>query len=106
MRSWFLLTFILVFASAARADLIQWDNFLSLEDKQFNSTFIYDRPIENPDYFVFARIYGVTVVADDMIVICDVEDRGIGTSIKCNDINSSKITYNFFFSGLITTSQD
>ena len=105
MRSWLIILAILLIAPFAKAELVYWDNFVNLDDKRFNVTFVYDKPIENSDYFVFALARGVTVVADGKVVNCKIEDRGIGTSIICEKINASRITYNFFYADPIQESQ-
>jgi len=105
MRSWLIILAILLIAPFAKAELVYWDNFVNLDDKRFNVTFVYDKPIENSDYFVFALARGVTVVADGKVVNCKIEDRGIGTSIICEKINASRIVYNFFYADPIQESQ-
>src|SRR3989344_7613911 len=105
MRPWLFVLAVLLIIPLSKAELVYWDNFVNLADKQFNITFIYDKPVEDSDYFAFAQITNVAVMADDKPTQCDVEDRGIGTSITCKGINASKITYNFFYAESIPTSQ-
>lgn len=105
MRSWLIVLSFLLITSISKAELIYWDNLVNLDSREFNITFIYDKPVENSDYFAFARIANVVVEADEGIAQCDVEDRGIGTSVICNGINASRITYKFLFAESIPTSQ-
>ena len=105
MRPWLFVLAVLLIIPLSKAELVYWDNYVNLDDKRFNVTFVYDKPIENSDYFVFALARGITVIADDKVVNCKTEDRGIGTSIICEKINASRIVYNFFYADPIQESQ-
>ena len=105
MRAWLIVLSLLLITSISKAELVYWDNLVNLETREFNITFLYDKPVENSDYFAFARITNVLVTGDDRTAQCEVEDRGIGTSIVCDSINASRITYKFMFAETIPTSQ-
>ena len=65
MRPWLFVLAVLLIIPLSKAELVYWDNYVNLDDKRFNVTFVYDKPIENSDYFVFALARGITVIADD-----------------------------------------
>ena len=95
MTKW-LLAFLFL-PALAFADLSEWTTDISLnDDRSADWTVVlrYNESITKSDYFLLSRIQNVQVLADDMPVQCSVLED-IGTSILCDDVKASKMTYKF-----------
>lgn len=84
-------------ATIAHAGL-EWNvEVLINEDDSVDEKIIlnYTENIERSDYFVFAKISDVKVFADEKLINCKIDERELGTSITCDNLNASLIKYEF-----------
>ena len=91
----FALFFLVSFSNAVKInELITDINIDDYSSAEFFVTFKYDENVEKSDYFTLSKIGSVEVRVNDEIIECSVREN-FGTSIICDDINTSEITYNF-----------
>lgn len=89
--------FALLLPSIALADLLEWSTDISLNDDRsadWTVSLKYNETASKSDYFVLSRIENVRVFADDLPVQCAVSGA-VGTTILCDNIQASRITYKF-----------
>ncbi len=92
-----LLFALLLLPSLTFAGLTEWSTDISLNDDRnadWIVVFRYNESVTKSDYFVLSRIQNVQVLADDAPVQCSLLED-VGTSILCNNIKASKVTYKF-----------
>lgn len=95
MIKW-LLAFLFL-PALAFADLSEWTTDISLnDDRSADWTVVlrYNESVTKSDYFLLSRIQNVRVLADDVPVQCSVVED-VGTSILCDGVKASKVTYKF-----------
>jgi hypothetical protein len=93
----FMLSVLFITPTALAAPLSDWTVEVSINDDKsvdWNVVMTYNENVQKSDYFVFASITNVHVFADDMPIECDVT-ADVGTTILCNGIDASKLTYKF-----------
>ncbi len=82
----------------ADPNLNSWNTSISLDvdrDAIFEVEFEYNETITEHEYFVRADIRDVRVYINDQRTECDVQEKNIGTTIKCTNIEAQKIRYVF-----------
>ncbi|MCD6381644.1 MAG: hypothetical protein J7L43_01535, partial [Candidatus Aenigmarchaeota archaeon] len=62
---------------------------------------VYPNPVEMSNIFVLADVSFVSVYANDKKLDCSINTQSLGTSIICNNVNSSEIEYKFKIYGLV-----
>lgn len=96
MKKLLALVFFL-FPALAFADLTEWNADISLNDDRsadWTVSFRYNETVSKSDYFILSSIENVRVLADDTSVQCSVTEK-VGSTILCDNIHASKITYKF-----------
>jgi len=88
------------------ANLENWDIEASLSGDVvfFKVTLEYDDYVTRSDYFMLTKLGNVHVFADNREIKCSVSEKGIGTSILCENIYAKKIVYEFVAYDLIKKS--
>lgn len=102
-------SFLFVISLAHAVGVEEWSTEVSVENDRSTEWIVslaYKENVTRSDYFVLARVTGVEVKADGSFIDCSVTDRGLGTSIVCENINASKVTYRFRALGLVNALQD
>ena len=66
----------------------------------------YDENVTRSDYYVLADIVNFEVFANEERIMCSASERGLGTSILCEDINTREIEYRFKVRGIISISDN
>lgn len=90
--------FFVMLASSTHAALTDWTVDISLNDDKTSDWLItlqYDTPVDKTDYFVFARLTDYEVFADGAPLTDCTYKFDFGTSIQCNNIYATNITYVF-----------
>ena len=101
--------FVLLLLPLAHCSVNSWDIELYLQEDGTADWIVsldYDENITRGDYYVLAEINRVDVYANEEPIQCSVSERGLGTSILCEDISTRKIEYRFNARNLVSISDD
>jgi len=101
--------FVLLFLPLVHCSVNSWGVEIYLQDDRTADWIVfldYDENITRSDYYVLAKIGNVDILANEEHIQCSVSERGLGTSIVCEDINTRKIEYRFKTRDLVSISDN